>query len=130
MVENGYTFDVIYTDFSKAFDSVAHETLLVILESIGIKGNLLIWIRSFLTERTQSVTVDGNLSDWKVSSGIPQGSVLGPILFVIFINDLPEEVKHSLCKLFARYMGLWAILVYTGYNWGNSSIRRIQLGQF
>ena len=53
MVENGYTFDVIYTDFSKAFDSVAHERLLVKLESIDVKGNLLIWIRSFLTERTQ-----------------------------------------------------------------------------
>jgi hypothetical protein len=102
MLENGDTFDVIYTDFSKAFDSVAHERLLVKLENMGITGDVSKWIKSFLNGRTQCVNVEGFLSDWmNVLSGVPQGSVMGPILFVIFINDMSGEVKRSFCKLFA-----------------------------
>ena len=83
MMEIGATFDVIYTDFAKAFDSVAHERLLKKLNSIGIKGDLLKWIKSFLCGRTQCVNVEGTTSEWEeVVSGIPKGSVLGPILFV------------------------------------------------
>ena len=102
MIEEGDCFDVIYTDFSKAFDSVPHERLFLKLESLGVKGDILNWIKSFLRGRTQCVNVDGAHSSWKkVISGIPQGSVIGPILFVIFINDMPDSIKHSLCKLFA-----------------------------
>ena len=102
MVEEGKNFDIIYIDFSKAFDSVAHERLLRKLENVGLNGHLLHWIRTFLTCRIQCVTVEGASSTWtKATSGIPQGSVLGPLLFVIFINDMPDEVKYNLCKLFA-----------------------------
>ena len=98
MMGIGMPFDVIYTDFAKAFDSVAHERLLTKLNSIGIKGDLSKWVKSFLCGRTQCVNVEGTTSEWKeVLSGIPQGSVLGPILFVVFINDMPEEVKYSTC---------------------------------
>ena len=111
MIEDGSVFDVIYTDFAKAFDSVAHERLLIKLEAIGIRGDLLNWIRSFLTGRTQCVRVEGETSGWqKVLSGIPQGSVLGPLLFVIFINDMPSVVKESICKLFADDCKLYRVI--------------------
>ena len=72
------------------------------LESTGIKGDLLNWLKSFLSGRTPCVSIDGVTSKWKeVISGIPQGSVLGSLLFVIFINDMPDEVKLDICKLFA-----------------------------
>lgn len=101
-LEYNRAFEVIYTDFSKAFDSVPHERLFVKLEAMGIRGDVLRWIKSFLRGRTQCVNVDGARSTWRdVLSGIPQGSVIGPILFVIFINDMPSHVKYNFCKLFA-----------------------------
>ena len=111
LIDERQNFDVIYTDFSKAFDSVPHERLFVKLKSLGIRGDILKWIKSFLRGRVQCVSVDGEKSSWKdVLSGIPQGSVLGPILFVIFINDMPLEVKHNICKLFADDCKLFGIV--------------------
>ena len=102
--------DIIYLDYSKAFDTVPHRRLLSKLEAYGITGKVLKWIEAFLTDRKQQVGVRRKSSDWAdVISGVPQGSVLGPILFVIYINDLPDIVS-SLAKLFADDTKLYNIV--------------------
>ena len=100
-IDNGLPVDTLYLDLQKAFDSVPHQRLILKLERLGITGNLLRWIKNFLSERKQRVVLNGISSDWTdVISGVPQGSVLGPILFILYVNDLPDKVK-SYCKTFA-----------------------------
>jgi hypothetical protein len=100
-LENGYAIDICYMDFQKAFDSVPHERLLQKTAAMGIENPLLKWIRAFLTNRTQTVVVGGKTSNpTAVKSGVPQGSILGPLLFVIYVNDLPLAIE-SHAKLYA-----------------------------
>ena len=101
LANNKLQTDCGILDFAKAFDKVPHLRLLHKLEFYGIRGHLLNWIKSFLTNRTQQVVIEGSVSSsCGVTSGVPQGSVLGPALFLIYINDIAENINTQIC-LFA-----------------------------
>ena len=91
--------DVIYLDFQKAFDKVQHQILIRKSKSHSMGNSIMNWIEQWLTERRQRVVVGGEVSSWKsVLSGVPQGSVLGPILFLVYINGLEEGVTGKILK--------------------------------
>ena len=103
-IDEGSPVDIIYLDFQKAFYKVPHQRLLLKLKAHGIEVGIIDWIEQWLTGRRQRVVVDGEVSNWKsVLSGVPQGSVLGPLLFLIYINDLDDNITSNVLK-FADYI--------------------------
>ena len=99
--DTGTQTDMAVLDFSKAFDTVPHSKPLTKLSHYGIGGTILEWLNKFLTGRTMKVVLDGKMSrEIPVDSGVPQGTVLGPLLFLCHINDLPTSVKSQV-RLFA-----------------------------
>ncbi|MEN8123309.1 MAG: reverse transcriptase family protein [Bacteroidota bacterium] len=100
--------DIIYLDFKKAFDTVPHQRLLHKLRQVGVRGKILYWIENFLTSRRQRVILKNGTSSWlHVHSGVPQGSILGPTLFLIYVNDLPEIISTT-AKMFADDTKIYA----------------------
>ena len=91
--------DVVYLDFQKAFHKVPHRRLLTKVPALGIDGDIASWIERWLSKRRQRVVVNGHASEWiPVSSGVPQGSVLGPLLFIIYVNDMDDGILAKISK--------------------------------
>ena len=116
-INSSNSVDIIYIDFSKAFDSIVFDKLLYKLSLYGISGNLLNWIEHFLKGRSQCVAVDGCLpAVSEVLSGVPQGYVLGPVLFLIFINDIIDICSGEVTiKLFADDAKLYSVITSSNH---------------
>ena len=109
--DQGLSTDIVFLDFKKAFDNVPHQRLLIKLRGYGMTNNFLNWISSFLSSRHQRVVVKGEMSKWyPVDSGVLQGPVLGPLLFILYVNDIPDLV-NSKVKMFAD-----DIKIYTSFS--------------
>ena len=108
--DDGFEVRGVFLDISKAFDKVWHEGLIFKLKQNGISGNLLNLLCDFLRNRKQRVLLNGQVSDWSdVRAGVPQGSILGPLLFLIYINDLSEGLSSN-TKLFADDTSLFSVI--------------------
>ena len=109
-IDNGREVRVVFCDISKAFDRVWHRGLLHKLSSVGFKSKVLSWLSSYLSERRQRVVLNGQASEWTVvEAGVPQGSILGPLLFLLYINDIVNEIRSNI-RLFADDTSLYIIV--------------------
>ena len=110
MLDRGNKLDALYIDLAKAFDSVSHMKLVHKLNCIGIKGTLNLWFQNFLSDRLQCVRVGNNVSSLEtVVSGIPQGTILGPLLFIVYVNDMVDVVRTNKISLYADDSKLYGI---------------------
>src|SRR3989442_54685 len=108
VIDEGGCVDIVYLDFQKAFDKVPHRNLIRKVKGFGIEDKVIGWIENWLGNRTQRVVINGVSSDWKdVKSGVPPGSILGPLLFTMYIEDIDEVLKSSKLLKFADDTKVW-----------------------
>ena len=111
-LDDNFVVGVVFVDFRKAFDSISHPILLRKLQELGVSGNLWSWIKNYLSNRHQATVINGHVSkSMPVKFGVPQGSVLGPILFSLFCNDLPDidDLKEGEIYMYADDTTLYVI---------------------
>ena len=109
-LDDGLEVKAIFCDISKAFDRVWHKGLLLKLKSVGLTGPLLEWFQNYLSGRGQRAVLPGGASDWvNITAGVPQGSILGPLLFLIYINDIVKDIQSTI-RLFAEDASLYIIV--------------------
>ena len=131
-LDSGTHIDALFLDFTKVFDKVSHRKLCYKLSRYGVNGNLLHWIKDYLTDRTQCVLLEGISSkSHHVLSGVPQGSVLAPLLFLIYINNITESITSTI-RLYADDVLLYRVIsneadticlqndLFTLENWANT----------
>ena len=127
-MDEGYEIQGVFLDISKAFDKVWHEGFVFKLKQNGISGNLLNTFEDFLRNRKEIVVLNGQTSNWKnMHAGVPQGSILGPLLFLIYINHLAENLSSN-PKLFADNTSLFSIVrdLNTSANENNYDLKNIE----
>jgi hypothetical protein len=101
-IDNGLVNGVVFIDLKKAFDTIDHDIMLLKLENYGVERNSQTWFISYLTDRTQKCLVNGQLSNSvPITCGVPQRSKLGPPLFLVYINDLPNCLNHTTARMYA-----------------------------
>ena len=109
-LDSGKEVRVVFCDISKAFDRVWHAGLLLKLEAAGVTGQVLEWFKSYLTNRKQRVVLPGAVSDWIfIHAGVPQGSILGPLLFLVYINDIVLDIGSNI-RLFADDTSVYIVV--------------------
>ena len=131
-LDEGKDVRAVFYGISKAFDRVWHRCLLFKLESIGVSDSLLLWFKSYLADRKQRVVLPGAVSVWKyIKAGVPQGSILGPLLFIFDINDIVVDI-HSSIRLFADDTSLYVIVdnPQQAANLLNADLAKIHLWAF
>jgi hypothetical protein len=124
-LEDGKDINMVFLDVSKAFDKVWHRGLLHKLQTNGIDGNLFSWIKDYLTNRTIRVVINGQSAPWaETNAGVPQGSILGPLLFLVYINDVVDNVESDI-NLFADDTSLMNIIdqIHESYETVNSDLQ-------
>ena len=123
LLDKNFSIDVIYLDFQMAFNTIPHQRLLSKVHAYGIRGQVYDWIRNFLLNRRQRVVLNNSKSNWtEVISSVPQGSVLGPILLILYINDLPDALS-CVSKLFTDDTKLYR----TVDSYGDSNMLQMDL---